>query len=74
MKAVAPTGSEFISMELPDDVADQVSVLGEKLRVVRADGAIDTFIAPGRPIAAVSNVMIEYRPGPPPRKTAPKRP
>ena len=74
MKAVAPTGSEFISMPLPEDVGDQVSVLGEKLRVVRADGAVDTFIAPGRPIAALSNVMVEYRPAPPPRKTAPKRP
>jgi len=74
MKAVAPTGSELISIELPEDVGDQVSVLGEKLRVVRADGAIDTFIAPGRPIAALSNVMIEYRPAPPPRKTVPKRP
>src|SRR5688572_25429221 len=30
MKAVAPTGSEFISMPLPEDVGDQVSVLGEK--------------------------------------------
>jgi hypothetical protein len=74
MKAVAPTGSEFISMQLPEDVGDQVSVLGEKLRVVRADGAVDTFIAPGRPIAALSNVTIEYRAAPPPRKTTPKRP
>src|SRR5688572_16132432 len=30
MKAVAPTGSEFIEMPLPEDVGDQVSVLGEK--------------------------------------------
>lgn len=78
LKAVAPTGSEFISIQLPDDVVDQVSLLGEKLRVVRADGGVDNFVAPGRPIAAVSNVMVEYRPGPPPRKTpakpAPKKP
>jgi hypothetical protein len=74
MKAVAPTGSEFISIELPQDVGDKVSVLGEKLRVVRADGSVDNFAAPGRPIAAISNVMIEYRPGPPPRKTTPKKP
>ena len=74
MKAVAPTGSEFISIELPDDVGEKVSLLGEKLRVVRADGGVDNFVAPGRPIAAVSNVMIEYRPGPPPRKTTPKKP
>ena len=68
MKAVAPTGSESISIELPADVGEKVTVLGEKLRVVRADGAVDNFIAPGRPIAAISNVMIEYRPGPAPRK------
>jgi hypothetical protein len=73
LKAVAPTGSEFISMQLPDDVGEQVSLLGEKLRVVRADGAVDSFIAPGRPIAAVSNVMVEYRPAPPPKKPAPKK-
>jgi len=74
LKAVAPTGSEFITIELPEDVGDQVSVLGERLRVVRADGAVDTFIAPGRPIAAISNVMVEFRPAPAPRKPAPKKP
>jgi hypothetical protein len=74
LKAVAPTGSEFITMQLPADVGEQVSVLGEKLRVVRADGAVDTFIAPGRPVAAISNVMVEYRPGPAPKRPAPKRP
>ena len=68
LKAVAPTGSEFIAIQLPEDVGEQVSLLGEKLRVVRNDGAVDTFLAPGRPIAAVSNVMVEYRPGPPLRK------
>jgi hypothetical protein len=74
MKAVAPTGDEFISMELSEDVGDQVSILGEKLRVVRPDAGVDTFQAPGRPIAAISNVLIEYRPGPPPRKVTPKKP
>ena len=74
LKAVAPTGTESISMQLPEDVGEQVSLLGEKLKVVRNDGGIDNFIAPGRPIAAVSNVVIEYRPGPPPRKTVPKKP
>jgi hypothetical protein len=74
LKAVAPTGSEFISIELPPDVGDEVSILGERLRVIRADGGVDTFIAPGRPIAAISNVMVEYRPGPVPRKPTPKKP
>lgn len=72
MKAVAPTGAEFILMELPEDVGEQVAVLGEKLKVVRNDGNADTFLAPGRPIATISNVMIEYRPGPPPRKPTKK--
>lgn len=38
MKAVAPTGDEFIIIELPATVLDQVSVMGEKLSVVRPDG------------------------------------
>ena len=50
VKAVAPTGAEVISMELPDDVVDQVSILGESLKVKRPDGD-DNFTAPGRPIA-----------------------
>lgn len=72
-KAVAPLGDEFITMELPDDVDEQVSVLGEKLTVVRPDG-VDTFSSPGRPIATISNVMLEFRPGPPPKKTPVKKP
>ena len=47
-----------------EDDADGVSILGEKLSVVRVDGA-DNFTAPGRPIAVISNVMLEYRPAPP---------
>ena len=71
VKAVAPTGDEFITMELPAAVADQVSVLGEKLSVVRPDGT-DNFTATGRPIATISNVMLEFTPGPAP-KTAPAK-
>jgi hypothetical protein len=73
MKAVAPTGDEFIVMELPEDVNGQVSILGEKLTVVRPDG-VDSFTASGRPIATISNVMLEYRPGPAPKKPAAKKP
>ena len=67
VKAVAPSGSEMISMELAADIVDQVSILGENLKVKRPDGD-DNFTSPGRPIATISNVMIEYRPGPAPRK------
>ncbi len=79
VKAVAPTGSEMVTLELPEDVGEQVTILGENLKVKRPDGD-DHFIAPGRPIATISNVMIEYRPAPAPRaspklppKAAPKK-
>jgi hypothetical protein len=73
VKAVAPIGAEAITMQLPDDVGEQVSVLGEKLSVVRPDG-VDNFASPGRPIATISNVMLEYRPAPPPKKRPAKKP
>ena len=69
VKAVAPTGTEPIMVSIPEE-EDSVSLLGEKLTVDRIDGT-GTYASPGRPIAVVSNVMIEYRPGPlpkPPKK------
>ena len=65
VKAVAPTGSESITIEIPEAEL-QVSLLGEKVAVERIDGAA-TYSQPGRPIAVVSNVMLEYTPGPPPK-------
>jgi hypothetical protein len=76
VKAVAPTGTESVSIMIPEE-EEQVSILGEKLTVTRLDGTA-TYSSPGRPIAIISNVMIEYRPPPPaPAKLAPaprKRP
>jgi hypothetical protein len=72
VKAVAPTGTESISITIPEE-EEQVSILGEKLTVERLDGTA-TYSSPGRPIAIISNVMIEYRPGPPPKPTAPAKP
>jgi hypothetical protein len=69
LKAVAPTGSEHIVLEVEESEMG-VSILGEKLAVVRVD-ATDNFSAPGRPIAVISNVMLEYRPLP--AKPAPAR-
>src|SRR5207253_7653456 len=72
IKAVGPTGTESISMLIPED-ENQVTILGEKLTVERLDGTA-TYSSPGRPIAVISNVMIEYRPPPPPEATpAPKK-
>ena len=68
LKAVAPIGSESIVVTIPA-MEQGVSLLGEKLSVLRVDGK-DEFTTAGRPIAVISNVMLEYRPGPPPRPPA----
>ena len=60
IKAVAPIGTESIAVTIPAE-EKTVSILGEKLAMVYADGQ-DNFAAPGRPIAVISNVMLEYRP------------
>jgi hypothetical protein len=68
LKAVGPTGKESITIVIPESES-QVSILGEKLLVERADNAI-TYASLGRPIAVISNVMIEYRSPPPARAPA----
>ena len=60
VKAVAPIGLERVSVAIPAGVTE-VSILGEILEIVRIDGH-DTFTSPGRPIAIISNVEVEYRP------------
>ena len=60
VKTVAPTGSESIALALPAGVTE-VSLLGEKLTIERLDGT-EVVTAPGRPIAVVSQVQVEYRP------------
>jgi hypothetical protein len=67
VKAVAPVGSEPIVVSIPADV-NEVSILGEKLTVVRADGVPATYAAPGRPIAIISNASVEYTPPPVPAR------
>ena len=69
LKAVAPTGSEHIIITIPEE-EQQVSILGEKLSVDGREGTAN-YTSPGRAIAVISNVMIEYVPGPPPRTTKP---
>ena len=54
-----------MSITIPE-AEQQVSILGEKLTVERLDGTA-TYTSPGRPIAVISNVMIEYQPAPPPK-------
>jgi hypothetical protein len=71
VKAVAPTGTEPITVMIPEGELS-VSLLGEKLAVERIDGPA-TYSQAGRPIALVSNVMLEYRPGPVPRAPLKKK-
>ena len=64
-KAVAPIGDEVVTVSIPAEV-QQVSLLGEVLEANTAAGR--EVAAPGRPVALVSDVQIEYRPAPPGRK------
>jgi hypothetical protein len=63
-KAVAPVGTEPVSVTLPADVTE-VFIIGERQVYAHLDG-IDTFTSPGFPVAIVSNLTVEYRPAPAP--------
>ncbi len=67
VKAVAPVGSEAISLEIPSELTE-VTILGEKLTVVRADGQPANYSAGGRPIAIISDVTVEYTPASTPQR------
>lgn len=69
VKAVAPVGVELIALQLAAELTE-VTILGEKLTVVRSDGQPANYTAPGRPIAIISDVTVEYTPAPAP---APRR-
>jgi hypothetical protein len=62
VKAVAPLGREEVAVTLPEDVT-KVSLLGEVLDATTSAGR--ETATPGRTVAIVSNVRIEYRPAPP---------
>jgi hypothetical protein len=62
VKAIAPTGIESWSITIPAE-ENSVSIIGLGLTEVRLDGK-DSFTVVGRPVAVISNVMIEYRPAP----------
>ncbi|HXW04603.1 MAG TPA: hypothetical protein VD833_05175 [Vicinamibacterales bacterium] len=58
-KAVAPLGREQVVATIPAGV-EQVSVLGELLDATTSAGR--EIATPGRPVAIISNVEVEYRP------------
>jgi hypothetical protein len=59
LKAVAPIGREQIAIAIPANV-EEVSLLGEKLDSTTIAGR--EIATPGRPVAVVSNIRVEYRP------------
>lgn len=70
VKAVAPIGDEEIFVTIPADI-DQVSLLGEVLDATTSAG--HEIATPGRPVAIVSDLKVEYRPAPPPKPPTKKR-
>ena len=61
VKAVAPIGREEITIAIPAAV-NEVSILGEVLDATTAAGR--ETATPGRTVAVISNVRVEYRPAP----------
>ena len=59
VKAVAPVGGEGIRITVPEAVT-QISIVGLELQVQRVDGQ-ESFSSPGRPIAVISDVQVEYQ-------------
>ena len=61
VKAVAPGPAEGARLSIPAGV-NAIGIVGVRLRARSGMGADETFESPGRPVAIVSNVRVEYRP------------
>jgi hypothetical protein len=59
VKAVAPLGRQEVTITVPPKI-DRVSLLGEILDASTSAGR--EAASPGRPVAIVSNVQVEYQP------------
>lgn len=66
VKAVAPVGSESVYITVPAGI-EQVSLLGETFDAITPAGH-ETVVMPGRPVAIISNLLVEYKPAAPARK------
>jgi len=61
VKGVAPGPPEAVRFTLPAGITT-AGIVGDRLRVRTATGGDETYDAPGRPVAIVSNIRLEYRP------------
>lgn len=59
IKAIAPTGVERVSVTVPADL-EQVVIVGQTLELTGADGGVERIWSPGRPVAVISEVQLEY--------------
>jgi hypothetical protein len=59
-KAVAPGPAESISVTVPAGVSS-IGIVGTRLNIVKRSGE-EAYDTPGRPVALVSRVRVEYRP------------
>jgi hypothetical protein len=62
VKAVAPGPAEAVRFAIPSGVST-IGVVGVQLRVLTRAGE-EMFEAPGRPVAIVSNLRVQYTPAP----------
>jgi hypothetical protein len=60
LRTVAPGPPEAVRLTVPVELS-AIGIVGTTLKVFTHDGE-DVYDAPGRPVAAVSNLRIEYRP------------
>jgi hypothetical protein len=60
VKAVAPGQGEPVRITVPNGLS-AVGIVGTKLSVLMRTNQ-EVFDTPGRPVAIVSNVRLEYRP------------
>ena len=59
LKAVAPTGVERVSVTVPANL-EQVVIVGQTLELTGVDGELERIWSPGRPVAVISEVQLEY--------------
>jgi hypothetical protein len=62
VKAVAPGAPEAVRFTVPASVST-VGIVGIRLKVLTRSGE-ETFETPGRPVAIVSNLRVQYTPAP----------
>jgi hypothetical protein len=61
VKAVAPGPAEPIRFTIPAGVST-VGIVGTRLEVLTRATGTQTFETPGRPVAIVSNLRLDYTP------------